>query len=100
MISFHPDKIFCDDAQEAAALGLFALMTGISEEFWCAGWMHGTEDALWRVQPGTGWGRGIITERQAQLLRLLSEECDGWWRWDDKNGAVFVRLAEWEASRR
>jgi hypothetical protein len=99
MIDFDTSSISCDDRQEAAALGPLALMTGISEEFWCAGWMAGLEDALWRVQPGTKWGQGTISERQALLLRLLSEECDGWWRWEDNAGPVFVKLADWVASR-
>lgn len=87
------DHLFTDTASEGAALGLLALITGISEEFWCAGWMDGIEYRLWQVKPGTGYGQGVISERQSELLRLLSEECDGWWRWD--GGPRFVRSAEW-----
>ncbi len=89
------DTVRCGDTEEGAALGLLALMTGISEEFWCAGWMNGMEFDLWRRAAGTNYGQGIITERQATLLRLLHEECGGWWMWDYARGPVFVRTEEW-----
>lgn len=89
-----PDEIRCDLASEGAALGLLGLMTGISEESWCAGWMSGLEFSLWNVEAGTHYGQEIITERQATLLRLLSEECDGWWFYGE-NGAEFIRRSKW-----
>lgn len=93
MIAIDPDSINCGLAEEGAALGLLGMMLGLSEEFWCAGWETGTEHALWRVEAGTHWGQGEITERQATLLRLLSEECDGWWEWSD--GPKFIRREAW-----
>jgi hypothetical protein len=93
MISQDPDCIRCDDAAEGAALGLLGLMTGISEECWCAGWMEGLEFSLWGASGGMRYGQGIITERESQLLKLLSEECDGWWRWAD--GPLFISTADW-----
>ena len=84
------DRYVCGTAQSGAAQGLLALMCGISEDCYCAGWMMGLEDALWNVQPGTRYGQGTITERQTTLLRLLAEEAGGWWRWSD-NGPVFVK---------
>lgn len=89
-----PDELFCGDSGEGAAYGLFAIMAGISEECWCAGWMSGNEYALWQVKPGQQYGQGEITERQALLLQLLSEECDGWWYWDG-DGPRFIRKALW-----
>lgn len=90
---------FCDDPQEGARVGLLALMTGISEGLYCAGWMTGLEHACWeaREHGSVPYGMGSITLRQADLLRLLSEEADGWWAWDDSKGAVFVPLDEWRA---
>lgn len=85
---------FCDDTQEGASLGLFSLMTGISEEYWCAGWMDGLEYALWQAEPGKSYGQGVITDRQATLLRLLSEESGGWWHWVGDN-PKFIRLENW-----
>lgn len=93
MIPFNTDDVRCGAADEGAALGLLGLMTGISEEFWCAGWMSGLEFSLWGVPAGMRYGQGNITERQSQLLKLLSDECDGWWWWND--GAKFIRKADW-----
>jgi hypothetical protein len=86
----------CDTTAEGAALGLLALMTGISEECWCAGWLQGLEFKLWNIQANSAYGRGTITERQAVLLRLLSQESEGWWHWKDgAENPQFVSLAEW-----
>lgn len=96
MIPCNPNDVFCDGADEGAALGLLGLMTGISEENWCAGWMSGLEFSLWEARAGERcYGMGVITERQSQLLKLLSEECGGWWRWDDAAGVTFIRMADW-----
>jgi len=92
------DNLDCDDSVDAARMGLLALMRGISEEAWCAGWMMGLEFDLWAVREGRqdAYGQiGAITERQARLLRDLSDEADGWWRWGDTDGPTFVRLEEW-----
>lgn len=96
----HLEHLFADDAMEGAAWGLLALMSGISEEYWCAGWMSGNELSLWRArQKGPmRYGQGYITQRQCDLLRLLSEEAGGWWAWSDDTGSAFVPLEEW-ASR-
>jgi hypothetical protein len=94
-LSDYYDCLYCDLASEGAQLGLFALMAGISEECWCAGWMSGNEFALWKVKPDTQYGQGVITERQARLLELLSEECDGWWMWED--GPKFVSREKFAA---
>ena len=86
----------CEDTAEGAALGLLGLMSGISEEFWCAGWLIGLEFDLWNAAANAKYGQGAITERQVTLLRLLSEECDGWWHWrDGADNPEFVRLNEW-----
>jgi hypothetical protein len=71
----NPDER-CETAAESAALGFLGLMSGISEECWCAGWLIDLEFRLWNVQADSRHGQRIVTERQAQLLRLLSEECE------------------------
>ena len=87
----------CDTTAEGAALGLLGLMTGISEEFWCAGWLIGLEFDLWNAAMKTGKDHTKIGKRLEILLRLLSEECDGWWYWknDADNNPRFIRLTEW-----
>lgn len=97
MIDNDPNSIRCGDTEEGAALGLLGLMTGISEEFWCAGWMSGLEFDLWQAPTGKSYGQGQLTERQATLLKLLSDECDGWWYWRNHDGPKFIRLDEWRA---
>ena len=88
------DQYFCDLAEDGAKYGLLCLMTGISEEFWCAGWMMGLEYSLWNAAAGNGQGR--FTDRQVTLLKLLAEEADGWWVWSKKDGKPhFVRLETW-----
>jgi hypothetical protein len=93
MINCPIENAYCDAADEGAALGLLGLMTGISEEYWCASWMDGLEFALWNAQDGALYGMGSLTPRQCMLLRLLSEECGGWWCWRD--GPKFVSAADW-----
>ena len=90
----NTEDFFCDTSNEGAKFGLLALMTGISEEHWCAGWMSGLEFALWQAQPDMLYGQERISKRQARLLRLLSDECGGWWRWID-NGPQFITKSEW-----
>ncbi len=97
MIEIDPNEVRCEDPAEGAALGLLGLMTGISEACWCASWLNRLEFVLWGAAPGR-YGFGDISARQAALLLLLSEECDGWWFWDDKlKRPNFVRRAEWIA---
>lgn len=95
-VSRDNEGMFCDLAEEGAQTGLLALMTGISEETWAAGWMHGIEYSLWRAAEHGHEGTEA-TERQARLLKLLSEEANGWWYYHDMAGARFVRLDEWRA---
>jgi hypothetical protein len=96
MHSVDPGDGFCASSVEGAALGLFGLMTGLSEEHFCAAWMEDLEYRLWQAEPGQALGLGEITEQQVQLLRLLSAECEGWWIWDG-NGPKFVALEWWHA---
>jgi hypothetical protein len=86
----------CESAAEGAALGLLGLMSGISEDYWCAGWVHGLEFDLWDAAMNAADHRFKVTARQANLLRLLSEECDGCWYWkeDRDDNPQFVSLSE------
>lgn len=95
-----PGSVRCDCPEEGSALGLIALMTGISEECWCASWMSGLEFDCWAaIEAGTPYryGQGEISERQVSLLRLLSEESGGWWRYHGFDKPRFVSLDDWRA---
>lgn len=87
------DNLFTDTAQEGARLGLLALMTGISEECWCAGWIIGLEYGCYEAANGRRieFGQGEITPNQRALLALLSAEAGGWWVWPEgiDNGPIF-----------
>ena len=48
-----PYDLYCELAEEGAAAGLLALMTGLSEEYWCASWLIDLEYRLWQVVAGT-----------------------------------------------
>ena len=96
ILPVSPHDVLCDLPEEGAALGLLGLITGISEWGWCAGWMMGIEYDLWLAEPGKKIGQEFLTERQSTLLRLLSEEAGGWWRWTSEDGPKFVRLSDWK----
>jgi hypothetical protein len=87
---------------------LFSLMTGISEDRWCAGWDSGLENWLWRaVEQGLtsdGQGHGAYpTPAELALLKSLSAEAGGWLVWDAGyqnpdprlEFARLVPMAEW-----
>lgn len=96
MSESYIDSLFQEDTTDAARYGLLMLMTGISEEAWCAAWMGGLEHSLWQATAGQRYGQMTLTERQASLLKLLSDEAGGWWMWRD-DGATFVPEEEWKS---
>jgi len=84
---------------DALRWALYSRMSDISEACWAAGWMQGTEYALWRAvttgEPQT-WGAGIIEQEDIDALRELAELAGGWWR-RVEHKPEFVPLAEWRA---
>lgn len=92
-------------AEEGAAIGLMVLMSGISEQSFAAGWAVNLEYELWQCAQGEpSWNDRLpedrrIAARQCTLLRLLSDECDGWWMSPpDEPGSPlrFVSLTNWK----
>jgi hypothetical protein len=81
-----------------AALTLQQLMSDISEEYYCAGWLHGLEFDLWAMLQGSSlrFGLGEVSKDEVSQLRALSEQSGGWWRWDAKDGEIFVTTDEWQ----
>lgn len=94
MIADANEQFMCRAPDEAACAGLLALMSGLSQAIYAAGWMQDIEYELWSAIQPEGRIMRAVTARQRHLLRLLSEEADGWWRYED--GPVFVPMAEWE----
>lgn len=79
---------------------LAQLMSDISEECWCAGWMIGTEYRLWEAitdpEDHYHWGQDIINEAWRNELKRLSDKVCGWIDYGP-NGEVFIPMAEWLA---
>jgi len=68
-----------------AAIDLWALMSDISEECWCAGWMASLSHFLWDIAMAAPashpYGQGEVSAAQAEALRALSAMAGGWWIW-------------------
>ncbi len=76
------------------ALALDMLMSAISEEWWCAGWMLDIEYDLWALvcgdkQEGRMY-KALYESGEMEALTALSEKCNGWWTADG-----FVELPVW-----
>lgn len=77
-------------------------MSNLSEEAWCAGWLHGLEYILWRaVQMGPSERNRWFPPSDLDLLRKGAEEIGGWIVWgaadgtDTDEGNRFVPMDEW-----
>lgn len=71
------------------------LMEEISEDNWCAGWLHNLEFDLWRIMnEGTQrYGKQDVTTKQIRRLKLLSDRCSGWFVFNDD--VEFVYINQW-----
>jgi hypothetical protein len=82
------------DEQKITAALLVKVMSGISEESWCAGWMRNLEYMLWDVV--TGRREGICSPDEIEQLKYLSEKCGGWIIWDEQaKGKRFIPMPDW-----
>lgn len=78
----------------ASAEKLEDLMSDISEDRFCAGWLVGIEYMLWPPALGDH-------DPDRKLLLRLSEKSGGWWIWSSNkdepcdSGEVFVTIDEW-----
>jgi hypothetical protein len=82
------------DEQSITADLLVKLMSAISEEYWCAGWMHNLEYMLWDVVGGKR--EDLCTPEEIEQLKYLSGRCGGWIIWDEQaKGERFVPMQDW-----
>ncbi len=82
------------DEQEISAGLLRKLMSWISEEYWCAGWLSGLEYILWDAV--TGRRENVCSPEEIAELKYLSEKCGGWIIWDERvEGERFAPMDEW-----
>jgi hypothetical protein len=81
--------------EQKITAGLLAdAMSTISEENWCAGWMHNLEYMLWDVVMGRR--KKLCSPEEIEQLKYLSEKCRGWIVWDEQvKGERFVPMQEW-----
>lgn len=95
----HQDIDIADRWVGTAATSLAALMSALSEQHFAATWLNSLEYDLWACLVNGPTERFPITERQQKLMRLLVEECNGWWMYpvDDPDAVLtFVTLDEWQ----
>ncbi len=82
------------DEQKITADLLRKVMSGISEECWCAGWLRNLEYMLWDAVMGKR--EGICSVEEIEQLKYLSEKCGGWIIWDEQaKDERFVPMQEW-----
>jgi predicted hydrolase (HD superfamily) len=76
---------------------LARLMSEISEDRYCAGWLSGLEYELWQIViDGQGrFGFGALSEMDVKDLRELSDACGGWIVYDAEQQETFVPLDQW-----
>lgn len=68
---------------------LLRLMHSLSEEYYCARWMHGLELSLWHMALRQD-------SEEGQILLYCAESAGGWWIWDDEQERnVFIALPVW-----
>jgi hypothetical protein len=84
--------------EELVRDALEGLMSNLSEDCWCAYWMHDLEFTLWEAMMTgkTNLGFGV---RDCDLVRLksLHKLAAGWWIWPkDEESKRFVTTEEWQ----
>jgi hypothetical protein len=73
---------------------LINVMSAISEERWCAGWMQNLEYVLWDAVIGRR--EDNCSPEEIEQLKYLSERCGGWIVWDEQaKGERFVPMQDW-----
>jgi hypothetical protein len=80
---------------------LARLMSDLSEDYFCAGWLGGCEYALWadltgaQVRGQKGWA---ISAEEKEELRVAHELAGGWIVWSDQvQGRAYLTTGEWLA---
>ncbi len=76
------------ELQDAAKDQLRQLMSDLSEEYWCAGWLSGLEKDLWERaflgKHNEDFGNRPIDLGDLEKLRSIARNTNSWWIWDDK----------------
>lgn len=80
-----------------SALALRDLMSRISEEHYCAGWLSGLEFTLYGMMHGDSraFGMGDVSTEDVTQLWTLHQRCGGWWYYDKEHGEMFILTHDW-----
>lgn len=80
-----------------AQLDLYDRMSEISEDCFCASWIHDNEYNIWNaiVNGDTSLAHPWMSPRLLRRCQLLSTEIGGWIYWTD--GPQFAPMAQWLA---
>jgi len=88
-------------ANPDAALHLLAFMEKISEDCWSAGWITGNGHNLWTIMlkgstEPVQYGDQPLEPKDIQTLKMLNQQCQGWWYWDEQQdkGTIFVKTKQ------
>lgn len=90
-------------SRATARAALLAEMERISDDGWCAGWMHDLEYDLWAATLAPRSTRATeagLTTFLPAYLRGLATTARGWWMWSTRKQSApvhrrFVSLARW-----
>jgi len=83
---------FTEDQQ-----ALYDLMSDLSEEYFFAGWMCGTEDWLWRQLNEVASDNYSITDSEKQELEAAKNKVGSWVVWnDDIDDPEFLTMEQWK----
>lgn len=78
---------------------LYQLMSDISEDCYCAGWMNGNEYTLWEMlttpTAPRNYGMGQVSDRDIAEMRAISNDIGGWIRWHDDADEPDLPANEW-----
>jgi hypothetical protein len=92
-----------DDAPGPPLQQLIDLMSLLSEEHYCAGWLIDLEHELWEFVAAPDlhdheWGMGTVTAQNTADMKRLSSEIAGWVCWEE-NGlhshVRFIPMEDW-----
>ena len=91
-----------DELRKFRLDALYRLMSDISEDCWCAGWLIGNERALYKMAFECGDSRyGMSHVRPDDLVRLqeLATQTGCWFHWpkDVRDGPIPITLEDYRA---
>jgi hypothetical protein len=77
---------------------LMLLMSDISEEAWCAGWMEDLEYVLWYavLHGPIKYGFEVIDIQIIEQLKDLASKTGCWIIYDDNTRETAIPLVEWQ----